>query len=255
VTEPTTAVPRWWGRPVQEVRWQLEAARLLADPVYRGIGVPRGDGRAVLLLPGFLAGDYTMFAMGSWLARIGYRPAYAGFVANVGCSEHSLQQVTARARALGERDGRRIAVVGHSRGGHFARALAARHPELVEHAIVVGGGLVEQQAVSVPTQAAVSAVRAVHRHTTDRRRRRGCLSSTCTCSFASDYLAPLADDVVLTSIYSRGDGVVRWQSCIAPDANCVEVSGSHVGLAFNRKVYRAVAVALAARRKREPERD
>ena len=69
----------------------------------------------------------------------------------------------------------------------------------------------EQQAISVPTQAAVSAVRAVHRHTTDRRDRRGCLSSTCTCSFASDYRAPLADGVMLTSIYSRGDGVVRWE--------------------------------------------
>jgi triacylglycerol lipase len=128
-------------------------------------------------------------------------------------------------------------------------------PEVVGHAIVVGGGLFEQQAISVPTQAAVSAVRALHRHTTDRRRGRGCMSTSCTCSFASGYGAPLADSVMLTSIYSRGDGVVRWQSCIASDANCVEVTGSHVGLAFNRKVYRAVAVALAAPRTREPERN
>ena len=44
----------------------------------------------------------------------------------------------------------------------------------------------------------------------------------------------------LTSIYSKGDGVVRWESCLVDYADNVEVTGSHVGLAFNRKVYRAL---------------
>ena len=30
--------------------------------------------------------------------------------------------------------GRRVALIGHSRGGHFARALAARRPDLISHA-------------------------------------------------------------------------------------------------------------------------
>ena len=53
--------------------------------------------------------------------------------------------------------------------------------------------------------------------------------------------------VRLTSIYSQGDGVVRWQAALVPYADCVEVTGSHVGLIFNRKTYRAIAAALAAR--------
>ena len=52
--------------------------------------------------------------------------------------------------------------------------------------------------------------------------------------------------VRLTSIYSKGDGVVRWQGCVVPYAQCVEITGSHVGMAFNRKAYRAIAQALAA---------
>ena len=48
----------------------------------------------------------------------------------------------------------------------------------------------------------------------------------------------------LTSIYSKGDGVVHWQCQIVPHADCVEVTGSHVGLIFNRKVYRALGHAL-----------
>jgi hypothetical protein len=43
--------------------------------------------------------------------------------------------------------------------------------------------------------------------------------------------------------------MVRWESCVADDADNVEVTGSHVGLAWNRKSYRAIAAALA-----QPER-
>ena len=51
--------------------------------------------------------------------------------------------------------------------------------------------------------------------------------------------------VRLTSIYSKEDGVVRWENSMVPEADCVEVQGSHVGLVFNRKAYRAIADALA----------
>ena len=49
----------------------------------------------------------------------------------------------------------------------------------------------------------------------------------------------------LTSIYSKGDGVVRWRACVVPYARCVEVTGSHIGLAFNRHAYREIATTLA----------
>ena len=52
---------RWWGRPVAETRWMLEMARLSVDPVFLGgPALPHGDGRPVLLMPGFLAGDQTL---------------------------------------------------------------------------------------------------------------------------------------------------------------------------------------------------
>ena len=39
---------RWLGRPLAETRGWLELARLLPDPVFRGAGVPHGDGRPVV---------------------------------------------------------------------------------------------------------------------------------------------------------------------------------------------------------------
>jgi hypothetical protein len=38
---------------------------------------------------------------------------------------------------------------------------------------------------------------------------------------------------------------VDWQCSVVPEADCVQVTGSHVGLIFNRKAYRAIATALA----------
>jgi pimeloyl-ACP methyl ester carboxylesterase len=238
--------PRWWGNHIREIRWQLDAARLLAHPVLRGQGIPRGDGRSVVLLPGFLAGDYTLATMAIWLRRIGYRPRRVGFLANVDCSERALVAVEARAERLVEDEGRRVAVVGHSRGAHQARALAARRPELVSHVVALGGGLTRQMAISAPTQAAVALVRTWHRHTTDRTERRGCLTEECGCSFTRDFSAAFPESVRLTSIYSKRDGVVRWQSCVVPYADNVEVPGTHVGLAFNADVYTAIGRALAA---------
>lgn len=236
---------RWWGRPVAETRWQLELARLLVDPVLWGRGMTRGDGRPVVLLPGFLAGDQTLLVLASWLWHLGYRPSTCGFVANVMCSDRALERVERRVEELHARHGRRVAVIGHSRGGHYARALGSRRPDLVSHAVSIGTGLREMLAVSYPTEAAVAAVRCAQQRT-GRARSRRCLTEACDCEFAQDFARPFpVDRVRLTSIYSRGDGVVRWRSALAPDAECVEVTGSHVGLIFNRKTYRAISAVLA----------
>jgi pimeloyl-ACP methyl ester carboxylesterase len=237
---------RWWGRPLAETRWQLELARLLVDPVVRGRDVARGDGRPVVLLPGFLAGDQTLLVLATWLRRVGYRPSTCGFVANVQCSDRAVERVEQRVQELHRRHGRRVALIGHSRGGHYARALGSRRPDLVSHAVSMGAGLQEMLAVSYPTEAAVAAARRAQRCTGGARSPR-CLTEGCDCRFAQDFARPFpADRVRLTSIYSRGDGVVRWQAALAPDADCVEVTGSHVGLIFNRKAYRAISAALAA---------
>jgi triacylglycerol lipase len=238
--------PAWWGRPVAETRSVLELARLLVDPVFRDqSGVPRGDGRPVVLLPGFLAGDQTLAVMGRWLRRLGYAPYVCGFVANVDCSDRALQNVERRVDALHQRHGRRVALIGHSRGGHFARAMGARAPDRVSHAISLGADLRGLIGISVPTLAAVAAVRR-GLVLTRRARAERCFTAECTCGFARDYARSFpSDQVRLTSIYSRQDGVVRWQGAVVPEAECVDVTGSHVGLAFNRQAYRAIGEALA----------
>lgn len=247
VHPPAPAAPaeRWWGNHLGEMRWQLELARLLVDPVYRGEDVPRGDGAPVVLIPGFLAGDVSLAVMRGWLRRMGYVARGSGILSNVDCADRAVNDLEHRVEALSRSAARRVALVGHSRGAHFVKALANRRPELVSSAVSIGAGLDTPFDISVPTQAAVAAVRGVHARTGDRLARNGCFTAECRCQFTRDYSAVYTEEVPLTSIYSKGDGVVRWRACLVDYARCVEVSGSHVGLASNRKVYREVGETLA----------
>jgi hypothetical protein len=66
---------------------------LLLDPVLQGEGVSRGQGEAILLIPGFLAGDWTFGTMSRWLERIGYSPHLSGIDINVGCPQRKVERI------------------------------------------------------------------------------------------------------------------------------------------------------------------
>ncbi len=235
----------WWGRPVGELRWQAELARLLVDPVYRGTGLPRVDGGPVLLIPGFLAGDASLAVMGGWLRRLGHEPHSAGITVNVDCSDRAVDKLEKVLLRLHRRSGRPVALVGHSRGGHFAKALTQRHPERVRTVVSLGSGLDEPFDISLPTKVAVASVRTTLHRLDPAVAARGCFTDTCDCPYTRDYAAPFPAGVPLTSIWTDSDGVVRPRACVVPYARNVQVPGTHIGLAFNRHAYRIVAEALA----------
>lgn len=224
----------------------LEAVRLFADPVAYGRGVPRGDSRPVVVVPGFLASDDSLLLLRRWLRVIGYRPHTAGFLFNVDCADRALERVERLTEAVNATSGRRVAIIGHSRGGHLARAVAARRPELVSHVISMGADLQGLFGISSPTRAMVGIVRR-GLHIARRSRDPDCFRAGCSCGFIRDYTAEFpVDRVRFTSVYTKGDGVVRWERAIVDEADCVEVTGSHIGLMANRKAYRVIADALAS---------
>jgi hypothetical protein len=78
----------------------LEATLMLVDPVASGLGVPRGDGRAVIAVPGFLAPDDSLVLLRRWLRLVGNRPHTAGFVFSVDCADRAVERVERLAEAL-----------------------------------------------------------------------------------------------------------------------------------------------------------
>ena len=244
VAGPARPQRRWWGHPIREYRWQFELARLLADPVWRGVDVPRGDGEPVLLIPGFLAGDASLWLLHAWLTRMGHRPHHAGIAANIDCSDRALDRLDRALCGIAITSARKVTLVGHSRGGHFAKALAHRRPGMVSQVVTMGSALDEPFDISIPTRLAVAGVRQVLTGVLRRAPEGGCLTTACRCPFAHDFTSPFPASIPLTSIYSKGDGVVWWEACVVPYAHAVEIRGSHVGLAVNRHAYRVLGDLL-----------
>ena len=221
-----------------------ELAALMRDPVHAGVGVPHGDGAPVLLVPGYLAGDGSMGVMARWLLRIGYRPARAGMRLNADCATAALGRLEARLEAQAERHGRRVAIVGQSRGGSLARVLALRRPDLVAGIVTLGSPALDELAVHPFVLLNLRVVASLARLGVP-----GLLSATCRdgdCCAAIRDLAgePLPPGIGWTAIYSRSDGIVRWRACLAPGAELVEVDASHVGMGLHAGAYRAIAGAL-----------
>jgi len=105
-----------------ELRFGFEFARLAADPDFiRPKRQP--DAPPALLVPGFLAGDSSLLALRGWLRRRGSPTAAAGIWLNVDCGEQAVRRLDVRLREFAGRTGRRIVVVGQSRGGELARVL------------------------------------------------------------------------------------------------------------------------------------
>ena len=235
-------VPPLW----RETRVALEATGLRRSAVWRGEGVAPGDGRPVLLIPGFLAGDGTMATMTHWLRTLGYRTRRAGIRANVGCSEVACARLEQRLEAFAEAQGRPVAIVGQSRGGIFAKALAARRPDLVDAIVTLGSPTVSQLRVHPLVLAQIGLVGALGSGHVPGLFSVRCLRGECCARFREALGGPFPEDVHWTALYSRTDGVVDWRACLDPGADdLVEVRASHCGMALNAAVYEEVAAALA----------
>lgn len=230
-------------------RTGIELARLLRDPVYRGVGVPGGDGRPVLLIPGFLAGDNSLGIMTQWLRRSEYRTSSAGVRSHVDCSSATAKRVERRLERLVEKQGARAAVIGQSRGGLLARVLGVRRPDLVGSVVTLGSPQLDMFSVHPLVLLQIGIVGALGTLRVPGLFGAGCLTGSCCAGFGDDLAAPMPDEVDYVSIYSRSDGIVDWRACLDPEARQVEVTASHCGMAVSAAVYREIAGAL---RRTEP---
>ncbi len=228
----------------RESRFGAELATLQRDPVLRGRGVPHGDGAPVLLVPGYLAGDASLATMTAWLRRIGYRTSRAGMRLNTDCSTASIGRLEDRLERLADRYGRRVAIVGQSRGGTFARALAQRRPDLVSGIACLGSPMTDPLAIHPLVRLNVQLVGRLGGLGVPGFFTPECFDGECCAELRDSVERPFPSEVGFLSIYSRSDGIVRWRSCLDPAAETVEVDSSHVGMSVHAEVYRVTARAL-----------
>jgi pimeloyl-ACP methyl ester carboxylesterase len=241
-TLPVPHVPPLW----RESRFGLELAGLRRSPVYQGAGVPPGDGRPVMLIPGFMAGDGSLGTMTHWLRSAGYHTRRAGIRANVSCSEDACKRLEARLEGFSDHVGEKVTIVGQSRGGIFARALAVKRPDLVSSIVTLGSPTVSQLRIHPLVLAQVGLVSALGSARLPGLFTWRCLKGECCEHFRDAITAPFPHHIPYVAMYSRSDGIVDWRSCLDPAAELVEVRSSHCGMAVSTQVYEELAFALGA---------
>ena len=228
-----------WG----ELRYSGELARLLAAGLLRPPR-RRADAPPVMLVPGFMAGDSSLSVLRHWLRRRGHRVSMSGMLVNVGCAERIVTRLEDQLERLSSDCGGPVVLIGQSRGGTLARALAVRHPESVCGLVMLGSPIRDGLAVSPSVLRTVRLLARLGDIGVPGVFSTSCGDGACCETFRADLQAPLAPGIEAISVLSRSDAIVAWRACIDPHAETIEVDSSHCGMSVHPAVYRVLDQAL-----------
>ncbi|GAA3666239.1 alpha/beta hydrolase [Nocardioides ginsengisoli] len=218
-------------------RWTMEygASRLLdlahavtpTDP-------DLGQGRPVLVLPGFSAHDKLTGRLRGHLGRRGWDVHGWNLGSNHGLTEKIVEGLPRRFAEIADRYDEPVSVVGWSFGGLLARWLAHEHPDRVRQVVCLGS----------PWRAEGERTRATGLFEKSREKH----GIVANAREIVDLLrGPVP--VPLTAVWSKTDGIVPWQGCTVderqdPPAENIEVVSSHVGMVASPLVLSVVVDRL-----------
>lgn len=216
--------PRWIG--------EYAASRVL-DTVSPASTV--GEGRPVLVLPGFAASDFMTGRLRAHLRQRGFRVHGWRLGRNVGLTDRLVDGLIDRLFEVADSYGEPVSIVGWSFGGLLARRLAHEHPDLVRQIICLGS---PWRAEGERTRATAMFERSRVRHGLSDR--------------ARDIVDQLRQPVPVptTAIWSRSDGITSWSGCSVDEttttaiAENIEVPSSHVGMVASPLVLAVVVNRL-----------
>jgi alpha/beta hydrolase family protein len=217
-------LPRWLG--------EYSVSRVL-DSVTPASNV--GEGRPVLVLPGFSANDFVTGRLRAHLRQRGFRVHGWRLGRNVGLTDRLVDGLIDRFIGVADRYEEPLSIVGWSFGGLLARRIAHEHPDRVRQIICLGS---PWKAEGERTRATAMFERARVRHGLSDR--------------ARDIVDQLREPVPVptTAIWSRTDGITRWHGCSVDEtktpaiAENIQVPSSHVGLVANPVVLAIVVNRL-----------
>ncbi|MEK7793516.1 MAG: alpha/beta fold hydrolase [Candidatus Hydrogenedentota bacterium] len=241
---------QWAFLPIwREVFVGTEWLALRGRPVYYGFGVPRGDGAAVITVPGFLGSDLYLTELNLWLGRIGYKPYRSNIGRNAECPDLLVDKLLDTIGRAYSETGDKVHLIGHSLGGILSRAAAAIMPDKILSVITMGSpfrGIRSHPTVLITSKEVQRRIRArAHTRPAHKPLRNGCFTGSCNCEFAQAIKSGLPEPLHQTAIYTKTDGIVDWRMCITGNANLDhEVKGTHCGLAWNSDVYKLIAQRL-----------
>lgn len=207
--------------------WEL-GAYFASRPLQRL--APAGDGHPVLILPGLGASDISTHPLRAFLRRRGYWVHGWKLGRNIG-DPMILKPLAERLHALRQRHGRKISLIGWSMGGLFARELAKLAPGDVRLVITLASPFAGPPGASN--------VQRAYKMLSGR-------DPKADTALSARLRQP--PPVPVTSIYSRSDGIVAWQSCVekaGAQMENVKVHSSHLGMGCHPHALFIIADRLA----------
>jgi hypothetical protein len=229
---PLVERPSWWMLGAEPFRAAIELASHL---VVSRQAAAAGDGHAVVIFPGLGADGTSVAPLRSYCRELGYDAYDWGRGFNTGPQgdmDEWLAQLAEHVQALLATHTLPATLIGWSLGGIYAREIAKLLTPGIRQVITIG----------TPFNATTD-----HTHAGWLYRLLNGTTPVLDRSLSQRLRTP--PGVPTTSIYSRSDGVVAWQTCrherrsrLTQD---IEIRGSHVGMGWNRSVMRVVADRLA----------
>lgn len=188
---------------------------------------PTGDGHPVMILPGFMASDYSTIPLRLFLRSRGYEAYGWNMGRNYGRGIDIIKgipdnaKILNRLRAIKQKHRQNVTLIGWSLGGIYAREIAKILPDAVRMVITMGSPfngdpkanhmvtLFERMSGRFIEEMSPSLIRRVHQ----------------------------PPPVPSTSIFSRTDGIADWQCCVEhiddDETENISVMSSHSGLGHN----------------------
>jgi pimeloyl-ACP methyl ester carboxylesterase len=201
-----------------------------------------GDGRPVVVIPGFMSDDNCSVHLREFLNNIGYESVGWELGANKGFDDNTYHKLINRLEKHYDEHKRPLTIIGWSLGGAYARVAANTRPDIISEIITIAGpisgNIYEANNVRYLFKLAHSG-----KNLGDRSVDKEVLS----------YILP-TPPIKNTAIYSKFDGVIHWTHCMdlsgEPQVKNIEVKGSHSGLLLNAQVYKAIESTLSSRDRR-----
>lgn len=227
-------------------RAEAQSYRRMVGILRRPVDQPQpGLAAPAVLVPGFISGDISMTILSRHLRRAGHRTFRSAIGANLGCSEAMLERLTTRLEQVVAAEGRKVALVGHSRGGMIVKLAARRRPDLVEGIVVLSAPVTGTLSIAPHVRKQLEVLFRLHARGWRAMISEDCVTGECAARIAAEFEAPFPTQLPYTSVYSRSDAIIDWQTCLDPQAELVEVDSAHTGMPTDPVVLGIVADRLA----------
>lgn len=225
-------------RPPRKLQTLLEARTPLHVPflflkAFSLYSAPKGDGRAVVLLPGYLTDKYSMYPLKSYLSYLGYDVFDWSVGRNKGhVEEYAALELEHILQLKQSSKHQSFTLIGWSLGGVIAREIARQAPESVAEVITMGSPITGGPKYTAPGQRYIKQM--------------GVDIDELEQKILEHNQMGLSQPV--TSIFSKTDGIVSWEASLDiynEHAQNIEVSGTHLGMGLNAQVWLTIAHVLA----------